>query len=555
MDARTKTQTSHRARAIVPDCCDDDCPSGSRNNYFIGKRLTPDSYLAEQQFLNGRRHLLNRAIHGWGVVYGFPLTSNRRQKDGLGEGALRVGEGLALDRVGRELWQAKAVEMTLDNVIVIGDDGKPVRAEGKLGGRLDMLGVSEKDCWLLTAHYAEQSTDSVTLKGICDCRRKEWDRTCETVIYSLRRVVCEECCTPFVCELDCHCGTGSSRFGNQGADLETIRKDEDAIREQIEALQRDELPDEERIKHLNSELDTRVKERFDAGPSGHSRGGCNCLCEHLTNLAIGADCIRLVDVDGCTRADLDNGVALACIDLGRDECGDWAFGAVRDACGPRRLVKRNDLLFDLINGCDLTRISDIGWASWHRRDTPPVPFEDFLAALGYDPNNPDFDDPEYLEHSTAAFWVTFSRAVLAESLRPDCFAMSIMRDQTEGCWREYYRVPIVRIEKEQAADDPYGHVRKARLVVSADWIRDGVAGAGSIFRRDQCYVEIEIRGDFIVDCLGQTVDANPRGRAPFPTGNGEPGGSYISTFTVAARNTSAPAKANAQQRQRASLAR
>ena len=36
------------------------------------------------------------------------------------------------------------------------------------------------------------------------------------------------------------------------------------------------------------------------------------------------------------------------------------------ACGPRRLVKRNDLLFDLIRGCDLTRISAIGWRDWHR---------------------------------------------------------------------------------------------------------------------------------------------------------------------------------------------
>ncbi|MFO1207189.1 MAG: hypothetical protein U1E63_15945 [Burkholderiales bacterium] len=35
--------------------------------------------------------------------------------------------------------------------------------------------------------------------------------------------------------------------------------------------------------------------------------------------------------------------------------------------GPRRLVKRNDALFDLIRGRDLTRITSvIGWAAWYR---------------------------------------------------------------------------------------------------------------------------------------------------------------------------------------------
>jgi len=46
-------------------------------------------------------------------------------------------------------------------------------------------------------------------------------------------------------------------------------------------------------------------------------------------------------------------------------------------------VKRNDLLFDLINSCDVTRINQTGWWHWHRQEQA-VAFETFAQALGYD---------------------------------------------------------------------------------------------------------------------------------------------------------------------------
>jgi len=45
-------------------------------------------------------------------------------------------------------------------------------------------------------------------------------------------------------------------------------------------------------------------------------------------------------------------------------------------------------------------------------------------------------------------------------------------------------------------------------------------------------VEIEVRGDFIIDCNGQAVDANAVGLSPGPTGNGTPGGTFVSRFKV-----------------------
>jgi hypothetical protein len=268
-------------------------------------------------------------------------------------------------------------------------------------------------------------------------------------------------------------------------------------------------------------------------------------------LPVGVSCVRLTDAGDCTEADFGNGIALACLSLKQDACEKWRIASVTDACGPRRLVKRNDLLFDLINGCDVTRIVEIGWAKWHRRHVPPVPFKQFAQALGWDETQ-----PECAEYPTVDFWVTFSRPVRADTVGPECFVMTVTSDQAEGCWRDVYRVPIVAVDTDwltPEAGDPPGHVRGARIVVSGAWLRDGVLGDGSIFREGETGVEIEIRGDFIVDCLGQTVDANPRGRMPMPTGSDGPGDAYISTFTVAERFPSSGGQPGPSQPKRPTL--
>jgi hypothetical protein len=97
----------------------------------------------------------------------------------------------------------------------------------------------------------------------------------------------------------------------------------------------------------------------------------------------------------------------------------------------------------------------------------------------------------------------------------------------------------VRIETE--ADD---YVSTATIVVDGAWVEDGVRGRRSLFLGGETWIEIEIRGDFIVDCNGQTVDANAAGLSPGPTGNGSPGGTFISTFRVQAATPYAYASAD-----------
>jgi hypothetical protein len=267
----------------------------------------------------------------------------------------------------------------------------------------------------------------------------------------------------------------------------------------------------------------------------HTRGGCRCLCDHLTKLDPGSDCIdRLCDIEeecGHVRVDLAHGVPLACVVLIADECNDWTFTDIVEACGPRRLVKRNDLLFDLIRGCDLTRISGVSWKPWHRRQD--VPFKEFQEAFGT-----ELPHDEY----RTDFYVTFSGPVRRDTLRLDCFVMTIVTAERDDGWWETLRVPIVRLDTSDVPpgpDDPPEHVRSARLIVSRHWFKETVGGYSRVFDLPT-RVEIEVRGDFIVDCNGQTVDANAHGLSAVVTGNGSPGGTFLSVFGVEARPYSRP---------------
>ena len=67
------------------------------------------------------------------------------------------------------------------------------------------------------------------------------------------------------------------------------------------------------------------------------------------------------------------------------------------------------------------------------------------------------------------------------------------------------------------------------------WWHDADRGTKTIFDEHPITIEIEVHGDLIVDCNGQTVDANAHGLSPAPSGNGTPGGTFFSRFQVQPR--------------------
>lgn len=530
MDQMTIKRTSSKARIPQQECHGKECATGARNNYYLGKHLTADSYRTEQRYSIDRRRLINRAVHGWGVVYGFALST---EDPGGHAGELLIGKGLAFDKMGRELIQAHSTWLSLDNLLMLDENDKLVCRDGSLNDRFEDDKCGD-DCWLLSAHYAEKSLDHRTVSDPCRCDRDEWDRICETVVYSLKRVDCGECCHPWACELKCCCPPDTSCCAPHKEELRAIDAEianfteryerETARLEEVDAKQAG--PE---IKRLEAELERLIEQRNEMQVQRHARGGCTCICEDVTKPKVEADSEGMTDVDDCTHADLDNGIALACLQIEKDDCGKWRIESVPDACGPRQLVKRNELLFDLINGCDVTTIEETGWAKWHRRSIPPVPFDEFAKAFGWKQGLKSTEVP------TRDFWVKFSRPVLAHTLGPDVFAIAVMTDHGDDFWRRYVRVPVLAVYAERDSNDPQDTVRKATLAVSHDWLEDAMRDKDHMFARGDTRVEIEVRGDLVLDCLGQQVDGNSRGRSPYPSGNGSPGGTYLSTFTVARR--------------------
>jgi hypothetical protein len=454
---------------MTHECCSDaPCDSGLRNHYFEGKRLTADSFRVEQEYLVERRRLLNRAIHGWGVVYGLAVEQK--------SGELEIHPGLALDPCGRELVLTRARGLAVDGAILLGADGK----------RLESLPEpDEKLGWLLSVHYAEQGVGPVKLNDPCSCERREWERICETVRFSLRQVPRSECCKPPECELHCDCGTGHCCE-----------------------------------HHVDAPRDNPVH-----------RGGCQCICDHVSGLS-DAECVGLCVIDeacGQVRVDVRQGVPLACVSLRRGDCEDWVFDDWIEVCGPRRLVKRNDTLYDLIRGCDLTRIGAIGWAAWHRAEDA-IHWHDFARSFGE-------ETAPHSGRNRTKYWVEFSRPVRRKTVRPDCFTMTVVVPEDGEGWGEPRRVPIVDVETVDAPAPLDEFVTRATLIVDAGWVDDAIESRKKYFNQNETRVEIEIRGDFIVDCNGQTVDANAVGFSPAPTGNGSPGGTFHSSFRVLPRES------------------
>ena len=264
---------------------------------------------------------------------------------------------------------------------------------------------SRVECWLLSAHYAEQDIEEVRVSDPCQCEHMEWNYTCETVRFSLQSIDCAKCCKDY----EWKCG-----------------------RESASAIRRDgatRLATPARVVATDTSAITSL--------SCRQAAECKSWCE------IDEPC-------GSVRVDLHNGVPLACVKLVRDNCDGWAFGEV-DACGPRRLVKRNDLLFDLIQGCDLTT-------------SPKSAGKNGIAGRSQSPltNSPKPLAPRgmtSLKYVTEDFWVKFSRPVNPDTLRPDCFAMTVMTDEGEGGWWQTYRVPISRPDTIADLRSGRSHIR------------------------------------------------------------------------------------------------
>ena len=166
---------------------------------------------------------------------------------------------------------------------------------------------------------------------------------------------------------------------------------------------------------------------------------------------------------GELQVDLDAGVPLACVTIGY-RCGEAYIAAVVETCRSRRLARPNEALFDLIRGCDLVRIQDVGWSAWLK---PPFSssFGEFARMFQRPPPR---RGREPREPADTGFWVCFSGPVQVASLTPDVFTMTLIQRDTNEAVGNMVRVPIQALAiAPTSAGDPPGTTRSFRPLVNS----------------------------------------------------------------------------------------
>jgi len=488
-----------------------DCACGKRNRFFRGKRMKAGDFNVEQAYSIERRRIVNRSVIGTGVVNGFLMK----------KGASDVGPGFALDRHGREIVLAAKTTLGPNNLFV--------RDEGAGGCR--MLPASSAELgrrYLLSVHYAERRFGDVDTGDGCGCGKPEKNYVCETAVFSL--TACDPCpCGEEPCHWKCRCGT-TDRCGGPMT-REPIAREPIEVAGEAEADQMlrrmhelEEVPPPEWWERVPPEVE--VVPRRSAGRGPHA-----CVCHRLMGEEVDCSHHALCKWNGY-EVDTGDGVALACIVIvdNTDPCQLLGID-VLDPCGPRHLVKSNDLLYDFIRGCDLTHISWVSWWRWHRRrELMPWKLFSHLFYL----NLRDSDDPM---NGLTAFAVRFSTPVLIDTIRYDSISMRAVTIEQATDWRLIRRIPIVRLDYTPHAAGPFpsGTTDQVRVYVSTDWIRDEIKGRSTWLTWDGFEIEFELDGFGILDCHHQPIDADAIGLEAAPTGNGTPGGIYRSAFRVHAK--------------------
>ena len=83
-----------------------------RPRYFAGKLLTAEDFELEQRYHIEKRWLLNRMLHGVGVVSGLAVVPS-------GQGKVTVEPGFALDPSGREILVSEPQQLAVPDEAAI----------------------------------------------------------------------------------------------------------------------------------------------------------------------------------------------------------------------------------------------------------------------------------------------------------------------------------------------------------------------------------------------------------------------------------------------------
>ncbi|HVF48770.1 MAG TPA: carboxypeptidase-like regulatory domain-containing protein, partial [Pyrinomonadaceae bacterium] len=122
-------------------------PVFERNRYFYGKPMTVRDFEAEQRYLIGKSHFLNRLIYGAGILCGLQVQVFWNVENN--KPSVQLSEGAALDCCG--------------NLIVVSRLG-PVVVEGEFQDGLNYLSIQYAEC---VKQPIMASTNASSCKEVC----------------------------------------------------------------------------------------------------------------------------------------------------------------------------------------------------------------------------------------------------------------------------------------------------------------------------------------------------------------------------------------------------
>lgn len=124
-----------------------------RVHFFHGMLLTEKDFKDEQKYHMKKRKLINRMLHGWGVVCGLKITPENVESS-----KIIIQPGLALDCAGNEILVCEPYE--LDVVKIIGScfTSKQEQADQKIN-QFEGEIPYKKNKWYVVIRYKEIPTD------------------------------------------------------------------------------------------------------------------------------------------------------------------------------------------------------------------------------------------------------------------------------------------------------------------------------------------------------------------------------------------------------------
>ncbi len=155
-----------------------------RARYFHGMLMTDRDFTEEQLYHNEKRKMLNRMLHGWGVVCGLKITPTNPASS-----KIVIERGMALDCRGSEIVLCDKYELdVLDWIKSCAiAKRKPTTKE-----ECEKLEKEEENKWYVVVRYKEVPTDPVPVyipSGSCEEKVCEYSRIREGYCFDLVKTV------------------------------------------------------------------------------------------------------------------------------------------------------------------------------------------------------------------------------------------------------------------------------------------------------------------------------------------------------------------------------